>query len=63
MRIMAHILVVLVLGAILLASVGCGRDTALVRQAEVTRARLLAAETEARPSADRSAAEARTPAG
>ena len=50
----AHILVVLVLGAILLASVGCGRDTALVRQAEVTRARLLtAAEAEARPSADR----------
>ena len=60
----AHILVVLVLGAILLASVGCGRDTALVRQAEVTRARLLtAAEAEARPSADRPAAEARTPAG
>jgi hypothetical protein len=49
----AHILVVLVLGAILLASVGCGRDTALVRQAEVTCARLLAAEAEARPSADR----------
>ena len=52
---MAHILVVLVLGVILLASVGCGRDAALVRQAEVTRARLLttAAEAEARPSADR----------
>jgi hypothetical protein len=60
----AHILVVLVLGVILLASVGCGRDTALVRQAEVTRARLLvAAETEVRPSADRPAAGARTPAG
>ena len=62
---MAHILVVLVLGAILLASVGCGRDTALVRQAEATHARLLtaAAEAEARPSADRPAAGARTPAG
>ncbi len=59
-----RLLVAWTLGAILLASVGCGRDTALVRQAEVTHARLLAAaETEARPSADRSAAGARTPAG
>jgi len=61
----ARLLVAWALGAILLASVGCGRDTALVRQAEVTHARLLAAaaETEARPSADRSAAGARTLAG
>ena len=53
------------LGAILLVAVGCGRDTALVRQAEVTRARLqaAAAEAEVRPSADRPAAGARTPAG
>ena len=52
------------LGAVLVAAVGCGRDTALVRQAEVTRAHLLAAaEAEARPSAGRSAAGARTPAG
>jgi len=51
------------LGAVLVAAVGCGRDTALVRQAEVTRARLLAAaETEVRPAADRLAAGARTPA-
>jgi len=61
----ARLLVAWALGAILLASVGCGRDTALVRQAEVTHARLLAsaAETEARPSADRSSAGARTLAG
>jgi len=52
------------LGAVLVAAAGCGRDTALVRQAEVTRAHLLAAaEAEARPSAGRSAAGARTPAG
>jgi len=44
------------LGAVLVAAVGCGRDTALVRQAEVTRARLLAAaEAEARPAPGRSA--------
>ena len=61
----APVFVVLVLGAAVCAAAGCARDTALVRQAEVTRARLqaAAAEAEARPSADRSAAEARTPAG
>jgi len=47
----ARLFIVLALGFIQLASVGCGRDTALVRQAEATHARLLAAEG------------ARTPAG
>jgi len=52
------------LGAVLVAAVGCGRDTALVRQTEATHARLLAvAEAPVRPSADRPAAGARTPAG
>jgi len=60
----ARLAVVCALGAAVCAAVGCGRDTALVRQAEVTHARLLAAaEAEARPSADRPAAGARTPAG
>ena len=60
----ARLAVVGAFGAAVCAAVGCGRDTALVRQAEVTHARLLAsAETEARPSAGRSAAGARTLAG
>jgi len=51
--------IVCALGAAVCASVGCGRDTVLVRhQAEITHARLLAAEAEARPSAG-----AKTPAG
>ena len=53
---MARLHVTGMLGAALWVAAGCGRDTALVRQAEVTHARLLAsAETEARPAPGRSA--------
>ena len=39
----ARFAIVCALGAAVCAAVGCGRDAALVRQAEATRARLLAA--------------------
>ena len=67
----ARLAIVCALGAAVSASVGCGRDAALVRQAEVTHARLLASAERAqgdvtatrRSRLEWPAAGARTPAG